>query len=82
MVVTGAAGPAPAPVLAGAGGVLEKKFELPKTLEVLVHPVSNAAVEPNNAAMVRRRVGVAAAAPRTCNSADIAVPLTSACALA
>jgi hypothetical protein len=66
--------------LAAVGGVLEKNFELEKTLELPEHPVSHVAVAPNRASE-RRRDNFAAVA-RTCNSAAIAVPLTSASALA
>jgi hypothetical protein len=62
-----------------AGGVEEKKCELPKTLEALEHPERSAALLASKAATDRRRVSSAGAAARTCKSADIAVPLTFAC---
>jgi hypothetical protein len=78
----------PVPIVAGAepgappaaGGLLEKYFELEKMLELPEHPVSHVAVAPSRASE-RRRDSFAAVA-RTCNSAAIAVPLTSACWLA
>ena len=63
-----------------AGGVEEKKCESLNRLELLEHPERRAALDASKAATVQRRVGIAGADPRTCNSADIAVPLTSACA--
>jgi hypothetical protein len=76
----------PVPIVAGGepgasavGGLLEKNFELEKTLELPEHPVSHVAVAPSRASERRRDSFVAVA--RTCNSAAIAVPPTSACRL-
>lgn len=63
--------------------MVEKKWELlEKKLELLEQPPSRAAVVASKPASERRRDGIAVAAVRTGNSADIAVPLTSACAAA